>query len=136
MRFAGDRHGRHIVPEFMPSFDATATFVSLLHLVAIADRPLSAVVDELPEVHMATEIVVTPWEQKGAVMRSLVEQSADRRVDLVDGVRVHLDDGAWALILPDPEEPLTRVITEAGSAAEAAALAAEYGRRIEQLVRR
>ena len=133
--FAGDRHGRHIVPAFMPSFDATATFVSLLDLLAAANRPLSDVVDELPSVHVAVETVVTPWEQKGAVMRSLVEQSAGRRVDLVDGVRIHLDDGAWALILPDPEEPLTRVIAEAGSAADAAALAAEYGRRIEQLVR-
>ena len=134
--FAADRHGRHIVPNFMPAFDATATFVVLLGLLTATNRPLSAIVDELPAVHMAVETVVTPWEQKGAVMRSLVEQSADRHVDLVDGVRVHLDDDAWALILPDPEEPITRVIAEAASTDDAAALAAEYGRRIEQLVRR
>ena len=85
--------------------------------------------------HIAKDVVVTPWEQKGSVMRSLVEQSADRDVDLVDGVRIHLDDGAWALILPDPEEPLTRVVAEADTAEAAAALAAEYRRRIEQLVR-
>ncbi|MEM9201070.1 MAG: sugar phosphate nucleotidyltransferase, partial [Actinomycetota bacterium] len=133
--FSADRHGRHIVPSFMPSFDATATFVSLLDLLAVDGRPLSAVVDDLPEVHLAMDTVVTPWEQKGAVMRALVEQSADRDVDLVDGVRIHLDDGAWALILPDPEEPLTRVIAESGSAADAATLVAEYGRRIQQLVR-
>ena len=133
--FAADRHGRHIVPEFMPAFDATATFVGLLDLLAQADRPFSAVVDELPDVHIAKDVVVTPWEQKGSVMRSLVEQSADRDVDLVDGVRIHLDDGAWALILPDPEEPLTRVVAEADTAEAAAALAAEYRRRIEQLVR-
>ena len=38
------------------------------------------------------------------VMRTLVEQSKDREVELVDGVKVLHDDG-WALALPDPEEP-------------------------------
>ncbi len=134
--FGGDPNGHFIIPGFMPAFDATATFVSMLDLLASSGRRLSEIVDELPAVHMAVEVVVTPWEQKGAVMRSLVEQSADRQVDLVDGVRIHHDEGTWALILPDPEEPLTRVIAEATSDEAAAALAAEYGRRIEQLVRR
>lgn len=134
--FAGDPSGRYIITGFMPAFDATATFVHLLDLLSGSRRRLSEVVDTLPAVHMAVEIVVTPWEQKGAVMRSLVEQSTDRQIDLVDGVRIHHEEGEWVLVLPDPEEPLTRVIAEADSAERAAGLAAEYVRRIEQLVRR
>ena len=34
---------------------------------------LHEVVDAAPVPHLATETVITPWEQKGAVMRSLVE---------------------------------------------------------------
>ena len=41
----------------------------------------------------------------------LVEQSKDREVELVDGVKVPHDDG-WALVLPDPEEPVTHVWAE------------------------
>ena len=134
MTLAVDTSGRHIVPAFMPAFDATATFVHLCDLLARSDRSLAEVVDGLPDVHLAVEVIVTPWEQKGAVMRSLVEQSADREVDLVDGVRIH-HDRDWALILPDPEEPLTRVIVEGSSADRAVQLALEYRRRIEQLVR-
>ena len=78
--------------------------------------------------------MVTPWEQKGSVMRVLVEQSKDRTVDLVDGVRIHHDQG-WALVLPDPDEPTTSVIAEATSTEAATRLADEYVRRIEQLVR-
>ncbi len=48
------------------------------------------------------------------VMRTLVEQRKDREVELVDGVKVHHDDG-WALALPDPEEPVTHVWAEADS---------------------
>jgi mannose-1-phosphate guanylyltransferase/phosphomannomutase len=92
------------------------------------------VVSNLPSVHIAHDTVVTPWEQKGAVMRSLVELSKDREVELVDGVRVHHSDG-WALALPDPEEPITHVWAEAGSDDQARRLVQEYARRIRQLLR-
>ena len=57
---------------------------------------LSTIVEGLPASHMAHETVVTPWEQKGTVMRTLVEMSKDREVQLIDGVKVRHDDG-WAL---------------------------------------
>ncbi len=56
---------------------------------------------------------MTPWEQKGLVMRTIVEQAKDRETVLVDGVKVIHDDG-WALVLPDPEEPVTHVWAEGG----------------------
>jgi mannose-1-phosphate guanylyltransferase/phosphomannomutase len=83
---------------------------------------------------MAHETVVTPWEQKGTVMRSLVELTKDRELELVDGVKVIHDD-AWALALPDPEDPVTHVWAEGPSDAEARRLAQEYARRIRQLLR-
>ena len=84
--------------------------------------------------HVAHETVVTPWEHKGTVMRSLVEMTKDREQELVDGVKVrHGED--WALALPDPEEPLTHVWAEAGSDVDARRLAQEYARRIRQLLR-
>jgi mannose-1-phosphate guanylyltransferase / phosphomannomutase len=132
--FAAGTDGGFIVPGFLPAFDAAAAFVKLLELLALDALPLSKVVGDLPSVHIARETVVTPWEQKGAVMRSLVELSKDRQVDLVDGVRVHHDDG-WALALPDPEEPVTHVWAEAGSDGDARRLAQEYSRRIRQLLR-
>ena len=76
---------------------------------------------------------MTPWEQKGLVMRSLVEQGT-RELVLVDGVKVLYDDG-WALALPDPEEPVTHVWAEAGTDSDARRLAQEYVRRIRQMLR-
>jgi mannose-1-phosphate guanylyltransferase / phosphomannomutase len=92
------------------------------------------VVATLPKVHVVHETVVTPWEQKGTVMRSLVEQSKDRDVELVDGIKVAHDSG-WALALPDPEEPFTHIWAEARSDGDARRLAQEYARRIRQMVR-
>ena len=132
--FAGDSDGGFILPGFLPAFDAAATFIKVLDLLAFHDQPLSQVVALLPRPHVAHEVVVTPWEQKGTIMRTLVEQSADREVELVDGVKVHHGDG-WALALPDPEEPVTHVWAEATSEVEARKLAQEYARRIRQMVR-
>jgi mannose-1-phosphate guanylyltransferase/phosphomannomutase len=132
--FAGNQSGEYIVPGFMPAFDAAATFVKVLDLLAFHDLSLSQVVASLPKAHVVHETVVTPWEQKGAVMRSLVEQSKDREVELVDGIKV-IHDGGWALALPDPEEPITHIWAEARTDGGARRLAAEYARRIRQMVR-
>ncbi len=131
--FAGNQNGQFILPGFMPAFDAAATLVKVLDLLAFHRRSLSDVTAGLPKVHVVHETVVTPWEQKGTVMRSLVEHSKDRAVDLVDGVKVHHGDG-WALALPDPEEPITHIWAEGASDAEARRLAQEYVRRIRQMV--
>ena len=76
----------------------------------------------MPPVRIAHQAVHTPWDQKGMLMRTLVERSQGRELVLVDGVKVIEDDG-WALVLPDPEEPLTHVWAEAPSAAQAEARA-------------
>ena len=77
---------------------------------------------------------MTPWERKGAVMREMVERNNERTLDLIDGVKVVLDDG-WVLVVPDPEEPATHVSAEAPTESEAVARAQEYARRIRQLLR-
>jgi mannose-1-phosphate guanylyltransferase/phosphomannomutase len=132
--FAASQDGGFIFPEFLPAYDATAALVKLLELLARADTRLSRVVAELPRVHIAHETVVTPWEEKGAVMRTLVERTKDRELVLVDGVKV-IHDGGWALVLPDPDEPLSHVWAEGPTEAEARGLAQEYARRIRQLLR-
>lgn len=131
--FAASLDGGFIVPGFLPAFDGAAALVKMLDLLAHHDVKLSAVVDELPRTHLVHETVVTPWDNKGAVMRNLVEQTS-RPTVLVDGVKVLHDDG-WVLCLPDPEEAVTHVYAEATSDGEARRLAREYVLRIRQLVR-
>ena len=82
---------------------------------------------------MVHDTVVTPWDQKGMVMRTLMEL-AGRDVELVDGVKLRSGEG-WVLALPDPEEPITHLWAEGASEHEARRLVQEYARRVRQLVR-
>jgi mannose-1-phosphate guanylyltransferase / phosphomannomutase len=134
VRFAASQEGGYIFPAFLPAYDAVATFVETLGLLATVGMRLSKTVSQLPAVRMAHESVVTPWEKKGMVMRTVMEWTKDREVLLVDGVKVLHDDG-WALVFPDPEEPLTHVWAEAGTDADARARAQEYSRRIRSILR-
>ncbi|MHB8670554.1 MAG: sugar phosphate nucleotidyltransferase [Acidimicrobiales bacterium] len=130
---AAGQEGGYMFPRFLPAYDATATFVSVLELLARSGLRLSKVVAGLPRICTAHETVVTPWEQKGLVMRTMVERVKDHEVVLVDGLKVLHEDG-WALVVPDPEEPLTHVWAESSSETEARALAQEYARRIRQIL--
>jgi len=134
MTFAASQDGGYIFPAFLPAYDATAAFVNLLSFLAPGARQLSEVVGALPRVFVAHETVVTPWEQKGLLMRTLVERIKDRELVLVDGVKVLHDDG-WALVLPDPDEPVTHVWAEGPQEGAARARAQEYARRMRQLLR-
>jgi mannose-1-phosphate guanylyltransferase/phosphomannomutase len=131
--FAGTPDGGCIWPEFLPAYDAAVTLVKLLDLLAAVDRPLSMVVEALPEIHVAHETIVTPWERKGTVMREIVERAGSREVELVDGVKV-IDGDQWALVLPDPDEALTHVWAEADTDVEARRVAQEYVQRIRQVL--
>jgi mannose-1-phosphate guanylyltransferase/phosphomannomutase len=132
--FAADLSGGFIIPGFLPAIDGAAAFVKVLDLLAVRKEPLSKLVAGVPAMHVVHERVVTPWESKGTVMRSLVEQNKGRDVELVDGVKIHHDHG-WALMLPDPEEPLTHIYAEGDTQAEARSLAQEYTRRVRQMAR-
>ena len=131
---AASQSGGFIFPQFLPAFDGAATMVNLVAMLTATGRALSELVAELPSVHIAHQAVHTPWEQKGMVMRTLVERTHGRELVLVDGVKVLEEDG-WALVLPDPEEPITHVWAEAPSDAQAGARVQEYAVRLEQLLR-
>jgi mannose-1-phosphate guanylyltransferase / phosphomannomutase len=132
--FAAGLSGGYVLPEFVAAYDASAMLVRTLELLALRNIRLSEVVAKLPERHIVRESVITPWEQKGTVMRTLMERSGDRELILVDGVKVCHDDG-WVLAWPDPDEPITNVWAEASGDQAARRLAEEYVRRIRQMIR-
>jgi len=132
--FAASQMGGFIFPRFLPSFDAVATLVHTLDLLARTGAQMSKLTERLPPINIVHEEVVTPWEQKGTVMRTMVERAQRRDVILVDGVKLPEPDG-WTLVVPDPEEPVTHVWAEAPSESEARARAQEHAIRIRQMMR-
>jgi mannose-1-phosphate guanylyltransferase / phosphomannomutase len=131
--FAGSIGGGFVFPEFLPAYDGVASLCKLLELLAPVDKPLSELVEQLPESTVVHRQVRCPWGRKGAVMRIVAEQVKGKKVDTLDGIKVFEKRG-WAQVLPDPDEPLVHVYAEGGTPEEAAALETEYLALVEEAV--
>ena len=128
---ATDGEGGLVWPYFFGAFDAMYTLVKLLELRAVAGEPISVATARLPRAAYLTATEFVPWEAKGRVMRTLLEDHRDHDVDLVDGIKVFVDDG-FVLVRPDPDEPACHIIASVGDEARGRALLEEYSRRVRE----
>jgi mannose-1-phosphate guanylyltransferase/phosphomannomutase len=131
--FAGAVAGGYVFPDVVPGYDAVTSLCKLLELLVPAQRPLSALVAELPQPTLVHRSLPCPWARKGLVMRLLNERLADREVDLLDGIKA-FDERGWVQVLPDPHEPIVHVYAEATNGGSSGALADEIERQVELIV--
>jgi len=109
---AGTPRGGFIFPSFSPGFDALFAFARLLEMMAVEKKPLSELARRIPPHHMLHETVDCSWPAKAKVMRLLVEHYRDRTPEMVDGVRVNLDQGS-VLVIPHPTRARLNIWVEA-----------------------
>jgi mannose-1-phosphate guanylyltransferase/phosphomannomutase len=131
--FAGAVTGGFVFPAFLPAYDAVASICNLLELLAPIAEPLSSLVAALPAANLRHVQVRCPWAQKGMLMRVLTERMKPYETDLLDGIKVFHEHG-WALVLPDPDEPLVHVYAEGDTAEEAGRLNAELRELVEGIL--
>jgi mannose-1-phosphate guanylyltransferase / phosphomannomutase len=122
--FAGAVDGGYVFPEFLPAYDAVASLVKLLELLASATGAVSGIVADLPRPTLVHEDVACPWALKGLVMRVLNERLAGRELDLIDGIKLYEDRG-WTQVLPDPDEPVLHLYAEGETLESSETLASE-----------
>jgi mannose-1-phosphate guanylyltransferase/phosphomannomutase len=133
--YAADQDGGFIFPDFLPSFDGAAALVNLIALLGRSGESLAQVAARVPDLPIMRTEVETPFEQKGLVMRTLMEQLAEEGSELVliDGIKV-LSPTGWVLVVPDPEEPTTHVWAEGADLADSERLSSGYVERLRQIL--
>jgi mannose-1-phosphate guanylyltransferase / phosphomannomutase len=101
-----------IFPPLHPGFDAMFAIAKLIEMLTLHQLTLAQLMEALPEIHYQTLMVRCPWNQKGTLMRHLVETYPIVQIELIDGVKIKhptlLDH--WILVLPDADEPLVHLI--------------------------
>jgi mannose-1-phosphate guanylyltransferase/phosphomannomutase len=130
----GDGAGSFIFPGFQPAVDGMMATIRLLEYLAIRKMSVSEIVAYLPKYHLAQEPVECSWDAKGTVMRMLIQYHQHRQVDKIDGLKVHLDNGEWVHLSPNPEKPRFEVVAEAASDARAREIVAEYRAMIQEII--
>ncbi len=132
--FAGAPDGGYLFPGAVPGYDAVMTLAKVLELLSLEERPLSQLVDEVPTAALVHQRAPVPWSLKGRAMRELGERVRDQRVEPADGIRVE-ENGGWAQLVPDPDEPFFHIYAEGHDDEHSAALARRYRELLEEVLR-
>jgi len=130
--FAGSGDGGFIFPDFMSSYDAMMAFAKILEMLQLTGLTLEKLVTEMPRYSLMRREVFTSWENKGTVMRHLLETHQGDGVDSTDGIKISWDDGSrWVLVLPDQEEPVLHLVAEGDGDADTRAILDTYEAEIK-----
>ena len=118
--------------QFAFHFDAIESLIKIIDFLNINKLKLSELVDMIPNFYVSKKIVECPWDIKGKVMRTLIEDKEGEKVELFEGVKVYRD-GGWVLVLPDAEKPVCRVIGEGMTTEVAEELTDVYVKKIKKI---
>ena len=132
--FAGTPDGGYVFRGVQPGFDAVLSVAKILELLALEQRTLSELCEAVPPTALIHQRAPVPWSLKGLAMRELSERVKDIRVEQADGIRVE-EDGAWAQLVPDPDEPLFHIYAEGGDGNESAELAQRYRALLDEVLK-
>jgi len=131
--FAGAVGGGYVFPDFLPACDAVASLCKLLELLAPVSHPISELISKLPPSTLVHRRLHCPWGKKGLVMRLLVEQMKDRKLDLTDGVKVS-DERGWAQVIADSDEPVVHIYAEGNDDELSNQLESEMRNLVEEIL--
>ncbi len=108
---AGEGSGGIAIPAFQSAFDGFLTMGLILEIMAVRNKKVSELVDELPRYHIVKEKIYCPPTKIHSVVNEAKNIYADRSVDTSDGIKIEDKDG-WIHIRTSATEPMIRVIAE------------------------
>ena len=129
--FVGGTRGGFIFPGFQLGADAMFDVIKMLELMAKSTKKISQLKNEYKGYFLLNQTVPCPWDSKGKVMRKLMEFSQGKERQLIDGVRVIMDN-AWVLIAPDRKTASFHIYVEAKTRLQAEKLLKESARKVKK----
>ena len=119
--FGGEGNGGPIDPSVGYVRDSFVGMALVLDAMAQSGKRLSQLVDELPQYSIHKSKVPLEREKLSAAYERLESHFSDAKSDRMDGLRLDWPN-KWLLIRASNTEPIARIIAEAPTAEEAAAL--------------
>jgi mannose-1-phosphate guanylyltransferase/phosphomannomutase len=110
------------------------SIVKILEMLAILNVSIHDILRGIPKTYLLTSNIPCPWEKKGTVMRYLVEKTSDKKVELIDGIKVFEDNG-WYLAIPSQDKAYFTVYAESLDKKSAEQLLEEIGDLVKKGVK-
>jgi mannose-1-phosphate guanylyltransferase / phosphomannomutase len=131
VRFVGGTKGGFIFTDFLFATDAMYGTMKILEMMAKTGLHFGRLNTQIPQYYIEKRNVRCPWDAKGRVMRYLMKDSEPYKRELIDGVKIYVDDApTTVLLVPDKERPLFHVNVESAEKERAAKLLEDYEQKI------
>ncbi len=117
--------------QFILHFDAVGAIIRILSFLYREQKPLSAILGEIPAFSMQRREIACRGKDKGRIIRGLLERVPE--ADKTDGVKIFEKNG-WVLVLPDDHKPSCRIIAHADKEEYAAELTDLYDAKIREIL--
>lgn len=121
--------------QYILNYDAIWSLGYILSFLTKEKSSLKEVILEIPEFYFTKNEIPCDWEDKGRIIRKMVDNANKEEQEMLEGVKIK-DHRGWALILPDNEKPLFNIYTQGVSQEMAKELSAELTDRISNLLKR
>gem|GEM_PF-106819 len=130
-----ERSGHFFLPEFQSSDDPFAMSAKLAEIVSNSDKPLSAMIDEIPDYPYHYESLRCPDAVKFDVIEKLAKRvvAEEGDVDTRDGMKVTTDRGT-VLIRASNTEPIIRIYVEGVDDASLKFLIKKYEEMLKEAI--
>ena len=132
----GEGSSGGIIPAFF-NLARDGIFGAALIVEAMAQYKcrISDIVDSMPKYYQAKGHVYCDPAKYHAVIKRLIDELEGLKIDLIDGVKIWLDEG-WVLIRPSQTEPKIRILCEADEMSKAQSLVKNYGEIVAEIVKK
>ncbi|VVB98512.1 Phosphoglucomutase/phosphomannomutase [uncultured archaeon] len=127
---AGEEVGGVVWKEISLAKDGPATAMKVLE--AMAEKPLSQWLAELPQYCNAKTKITASAEMKGRIMAGFAAMQKGKNVVAVDGVRINFAD-SWVIVRASGTEDYIRIFAEAKTKEKAEKLVKEYEEKVKGL---
>jgi mannose-1-phosphate guanylyltransferase/phosphomannomutase len=107
--------------------------VKIIEYICLSNTTLSQLLSEIPDFYKIKKSIHCPWELKGMVMRTIINELKQKKLELLDGIKLYSNQG-WVLIIPDADKPTFRIISESNSSIESEALCDKYYKLLERII--
>lgn len=130
--FVGGVYGGFIFRDFLFASDGMFSVGQIIEMLAKCKLKLSELDDMLPRRFQYQIEINVPWNSKGTIMRRIMEHSETMHRQLVEGVKILLDDTNSVLLLPSKEKGSFVVYSESADYETSVNLANKYANLIMQ----
>jgi mannose-1-phosphate guanylyltransferase / phosphomannomutase len=134
VKFAGGTRRGVFFPDFLYATDGMFSIAKILEMRAKINMTLGEVDELIPKLFRKKVNIDCTREEKGKIMRKIMEDTMEYKQQLIDGVKIFLNDTDIVLCIPDKARDLVHLNVESDSEKKAEKLLKIYKEKIQTFI--